>query len=61
VLVANLAAYDITVNEVSPSLVGTTKVLQNTDVVGTVAFLASDDTAFITGQIIHVDGGSTRR
>ncbi|MGW1562299.1 SDR family NAD(P)-dependent oxidoreductase [Streptomyces sp. NPDC002144] len=82
VLAANLAAYDVTVNAVAPSLVGTAKVLQHTseefiaqtvqmqdlrrlqtpeEVVGTVAFLASDDAAFITGQIIAVDGGSTRR
>lgn len=27
------------------------------DVAGVVAFLASDDGAFITGQVIHVDGG----
>jgi 3-oxoacyl-[acyl-carrier protein] reductase/(S)-1-phenylethanol dehydrogenase len=31
------------------------------DVAGVVAFLASDDAAFITGQIIVADGGSTRR
>ena len=31
------------------------------DVSGVVAFLASDDAAFITGQIIVTDGGSTRR
>ncbi|MBY4108199.1 SDR family oxidoreductase [Rhodococcus fascians] len=31
------------------------------DVTGTVVFLASDDSAFVTGQIIVVDGGSTRR
>ncbi|MGW1564138.1 SDR family NAD(P)-dependent oxidoreductase [Streptomyces sp. NPDC002144] len=31
------------------------------DVSGVVAFLASDDAAFITGQIVVVDGGSTRR
>jgi 3-oxoacyl-[acyl-carrier protein] reductase len=28
------------------------------DLVGTAIFLASDDSAFITGQTIHVDGGS---
>jgi 3-oxoacyl-[acyl-carrier protein] reductase len=28
------------------------------DLVGTAVFLASDDSAFITGQVIHVDGGS---
>jgi NAD(P)-dependent dehydrogenase (short-subunit alcohol dehydrogenase family) len=31
------------------------------DVSGVVAFLSSDDAAFITGQIIVADGGSTRR
>jgi len=31
------------------------------DVSGVVAFLASEDAAFITGQIIAADGGSTRR
>jgi 3-oxoacyl-[acyl-carrier protein] reductase/(S)-1-phenylethanol dehydrogenase len=31
------------------------------DVADTVAFLASDEAAFITGQIIAVDGGLTRR
>jgi NAD(P)-dependent dehydrogenase (short-subunit alcohol dehydrogenase family) len=31
------------------------------DVTGTVAFLASDDAAFITGQIVAVDGGASRR
>ncbi|MCX4706625.1 SDR family oxidoreductase [Streptomyces sp. NBC_01352] len=32
-----------------------------TDVANTVAFLASDEAAFITGQILAVDGGLTRR
>jgi 3-oxoacyl-[acyl-carrier protein] reductase/(S)-1-phenylethanol dehydrogenase len=31
------------------------------DVSGVVAFLASDDASFITGQIVVADGGSTRR
>jgi 3-oxoacyl-[acyl-carrier protein] reductase len=29
------------------------------DVAGTVAFLASDDAAYITGQVLAVDGGMT--
>ncbi|WP_405524169.1 SDR family oxidoreductase [Streptomyces canus] len=31
------------------------------DVSGVVAFLASDDASFSTGQIVVADGGSTRR
>jgi NAD(P)-dependent dehydrogenase (short-subunit alcohol dehydrogenase family) len=31
------------------------------DIAGSVAFLASDDAAFITGQVISVDGGTSRR
>ncbi|MFC8429459.1 SDR family NAD(P)-dependent oxidoreductase [Streptomyces sp. NPDC057253] len=31
------------------------------DVAGVVAFLASDDAGFITGQLVVADGGSTRR
>ena len=31
---------------------------QSEDLVGAVSFLASDDAAFITGQIINVDGGA---
>ena len=30
------------------------------DMAGTLAFLVSDDASFITGQIVHVDGGVTR-
>lgn len=36
------------------------KVQQPDDVVGTMAFLTSDDAAFVTGQTIHVDGGWVR-
>jgi NAD(P)-dependent dehydrogenase (short-subunit alcohol dehydrogenase family) len=82
VLAANLAAHDITVNGVAPSLVRTAAAVEKTsefffkqtvqlqnikrvqmpaDVSGVVAFLASDDAAFITGQIIVADGGGTRR
>ncbi|MGW2888807.1 SDR family NAD(P)-dependent oxidoreductase [Streptomyces griseoruber] len=37
------------------------RVQMPSDVSGAVAFLASDDAAFITGQLIVTDGGSTRR
>ncbi|MFD8656366.1 SDR family NAD(P)-dependent oxidoreductase [Streptomyces mirabilis] len=37
------------------------RVQMPSDVSGVVAFLASDDAAFITGQLIVTDGGSTRR
>jgi NAD(P)-dependent dehydrogenase (short-subunit alcohol dehydrogenase family) len=30
------------------------------DMAGALAFLVSDDAGFITGQILHVDGGTTR-
>jgi len=30
------------------------------DLVGTLSFLTSDDAAFITGQMVHVDGGMVR-
>ena len=32
---------------------------QPEDIAGTVLFLASDDAAFITGQVISVSGGLT--
>ncbi len=31
------------------------------DIVGTVAFLVSDDAAYMTGQLLNVDGGRTMR
>jgi NAD(P)-dependent dehydrogenase (short-subunit alcohol dehydrogenase family) len=30
------------------------------DLAGALAFLVSDDAGFITGQVLHVDGGTTR-
>ena len=36
------------------------KVQQADDVVGTMAFLTSDDATFVTGQTIYVDGGWVR-
>jgi NAD(P)-dependent dehydrogenase (short-subunit alcohol dehydrogenase family) len=82
-LATDLAAFGITVNAVSPSIVATPgtvvergiteerfqavanmqaikRVEQPEDLVGTVAFLTSDDAAFITGQSINVDGGWVR-
>ena len=32
---------------------------QSEDIVGTVVFLASDDSAFMTGQTLTVDGGTS--
>jgi NAD(P)-dependent dehydrogenase (short-subunit alcohol dehydrogenase family) len=56
------------VQNASPEFFGMTAQLQDLkrtqmpeDVAGTVAFLASDDAAFITGQILAVDGGASRR
>lgn len=31
------------------------------DIAGTVAFLASDEASFITGQTLYIDGGLTMR
>ena len=36
------------------------RVQEPSDLVGAVSFLCSDDTAFITGQLINVDGGLVR-
>lgn len=36
------------------------KVMEPSDIAGVVSFLASDDAAMITGQVIHADAGSTR-
>lgn len=56
------------VSSAPPALFDATVQMQNLrrpqtaeDVAGAVAFLASDDAASITGQIIPVDGGITRR
>jgi len=34
------------------------RIAEPEDLVGAMLFLASDDSAFITGQTLHVDGGS---
>ena len=36
------------------------RVMEPKDVAGVVAFLCSDEAAFMTGQHIHVDGGFIR-
>ncbi len=36
------------------------KIMEPTDIAGLVSFLASDDAAMITGQVLHVDAGATR-
>jgi NAD(P)-dependent dehydrogenase (short-subunit alcohol dehydrogenase family) len=46
--------------EVVPAMQAIKRVQVPADLVGTVAFLVSDDAAFITGQILYVDGGLIR-
>ena len=36
------------------------RVMRPEDIAGVASFLASDDGAMITGQVIHADAGSTR-
>jgi NAD(P)-dependent dehydrogenase (short-subunit alcohol dehydrogenase family) len=36
------------------------KIMQPSDIAGVISFLASDDAAMITGQVIHADAGSSR-
>jgi NAD(P)-dependent dehydrogenase (short-subunit alcohol dehydrogenase family) len=76
-LALDLAPYGITVNAVAPGSVQVEKstydpelrgreiprgrVGQPTDVAEVVAFLASDATDWLTGQVITVDGGTTTR
>ena len=51
----------ITVNAVSPGLTRTPRAGLPQDLVGVVCFLASDAASFMTGQLLVVDGGMTRR
>ena len=61
-LARELSNDNITVNAVSPGYTLSEGNLGNPDflddLVGAVAFLASDDAAFMSGQILAVDGGS---
>jgi NAD(P)-dependent dehydrogenase (short-subunit alcohol dehydrogenase family) len=41
-----------------PSIYGTKRVAQATDIAGAMAFLASDDAQWVTGDTFRVDGGS---
>ena len=61
-LARELSNDNITVDAVSPGYTLSEANLGNPDflddLVGAVAFLASDDAAFMSGQILAVDGGS---
>ena len=44
--------------EITLSMQAMKRVAQPDDIGGAVAFLASDDARWITGETLHVDGGS---
>ena len=50
---------DARVREVRASVVPLRRLGEPDDIASTVAFLVSDDAAYITGQVIYVDGGYT--
>ena len=48
---------DLQVREAWQAKTAMARIGEPVDVVGPVAFLASDDAAFVTGQTLNVDGG----
>lgn len=58
-LAASLAEHNITVNCICPGKAATT--VEDQDLKGLALLFASDASAYITGQVIAVDGGATDR
>ncbi|MEM7271460.1 MAG: glucose 1-dehydrogenase [Actinomycetota bacterium] len=53
------AGYFERVREPSKADRAIARVMEPADLIGAVAYLASDDSAFVTGQLLNIDGGKT--